>query len=125
MALKSHKIALRPTDAQKSWFAQQCGYARFAYNAGLSDFKSGLAAEDWRSFIDLNNRFNKRKREFEWTKGMDQRVALYAIRNLSEGIKRWNDKLNRCRYRDAEGYEHAQESKPRKSVIRFCVGWVS
>ena len=94
MALRSHKIALRPSDAQKSWFAQQCGYARFAYNAGLSDFKSGLAADDWRSFIDLNNRFNKRKREFEWTKGMDQRAALYAIRNLSEGVKRWKDKLN-------------------------------
>ena len=94
MALKSHKIVLRPTDAQKAWFAQQCGYARFAYNAALSDFKSGLDADDWRSFIDLNNLFNKRKREFDWTKGMDQRAALYAIRNLSEGVQRWKDKLN-------------------------------
>ena len=95
MALRSHKIALRPTDAQKSWFAQQCGYARFAYNAALNDFKSGLDADDYRSFIDLNNRFNKAKKEIRWTKDMDQRVALYSIRNLSEGIKRWNDKLNR------------------------------
>lgn len=94
MTLKSHKIALRPTASQKAWFAQQCGYARFAYNAALSDFKSGLADADFRSFIDLNNRFNKRKREFDWTKGMDQRAALYAIRNLSEGVKRWKDKLN-------------------------------
>ena len=92
--LKSHKIALRPTDAQKRWFAQQCGYARFAFNAALADFKAGLDADAWRSFIDLNNRFNKRKREFEWTQGMDQRAALYAIRNLSEGVKRWKDKLN-------------------------------
>ena len=95
MSLKSHKIALRPTDAQKAWFIQQCGYARFAYNSALSDFKEGLPDDDWRSFIDLNNRFNKRKREFDWTKGMDQRAALYAIKNLSEGIKRWKDKLNR------------------------------
>ena len=43
MALKSHKIALRPTDAHRLWFAQQCGYARFAYNNTLSDFKVGLA----------------------------------------------------------------------------------
>ena len=95
MALKSHKIALRPTDAQKAWFAQQCGYARFAYNAGLSDFKAGLDTDDWRSFIALNNRFNKAKKEIGWTKGMDQRAALYAIRNLSEGVKRWKDKLSR------------------------------
>ena len=92
--LKSHKIALRPTDAQEAWFAQQCGYARFAYNAALSDFKSGLAADDWRSFIDLNNRFNQAKKGFDWTEGMDQRAALYAIRNLSEGVQRWKDKLN-------------------------------
>ena len=94
MAFKSHKIALRPTVAQKAWFAQQCGYARFAYNAALSDFKSGLDADDWRSFIDLNNRFNQAKKAFDWTKDMDQRAALYAIRNLSEGVQRWKDKLN-------------------------------
>ncbi|MCG9133822.1 helix-turn-helix domain-containing protein, partial [Candidatus Poribacteria bacterium] len=53
MALRSHKIALRPSKSQKAWFSQQCGYARFAYNAALSDFKSGLDKDDWRSFIDL------------------------------------------------------------------------
>ena len=94
MAFKSHKIALRPTESQKAWFAQQCGYARFAYNAALSDFKAGLDKDDWHSFIDLNNRFNQTKKAFDWTKGMDQRAALYAIKNLSEGVKRWKDKLN-------------------------------
>ena len=94
MALRSHKIALRPTGSQKVWFVQQCGYARFAYNAALADFKKGLDDDNWRSFIELNNRFNKRKRAFEWTKAQDQRAALYGIRNLSEGIKRWKEKLN-------------------------------
>lgn len=95
MALKSHKIALRPSDAQKTWFAQQCGYARFAFNAALSDFKAGLDEDDWRSFIDLNNRFNTSKKAFDWTKGMDQRAALYGIKNLSEGIIRWKNKISR------------------------------
>ena len=95
MTLKSHKIALRPTDAQKVWFAQQCGYARFAYNNALADFKSGLASDAFRSFIDLNNRFNQAKKAFDWTKEMDQRAALYAIRHLSEGIQRWKDKINK------------------------------
>ena len=92
--LKSHKIALRPTAAQREWFAQQCGYARFAFNTALADFKDGLKADDFRSFIDLNNRFNEAKKAFDWTKGMDQRAALYGIKNLSEGVQRWKDKLN-------------------------------
>ena len=94
MPYKSHKIALEPTDAQKVWFAQQCGYARFAYNAALADFKAELDADNSRTFIDLNNRFNKAKKDIDWTKGLDQRAALYGIKNLSEGIKRWKDKLN-------------------------------
>ena len=42
----------------------------------------------------LNNHFNKAKKEYDWTKAQDQRAALYAIRNLTEGIKRWKDKVN-------------------------------
>ena len=130
MALKSHKIALGPTDAQKAWFAQQCGYARFAYNAALADFKAGLDADDWRSFIDLNNRFNKRKREFEWTQAQDQRAALYAIRNLSEGVKRWKDKLNGFPKFKKRGYrqsyttdEQAVKTEGRRIKLPK-IGWV-
>ena len=94
MSLKSHKIALRPTDAQRAWFSSQCGYARFAYNTALADFKTGLASDDFRSFIDLNNRFNQRKKVYDWTTEQDQRAALYAIRHLSEGVQRWKDKIN-------------------------------
>ena len=46
------------------------------------------------SGVDLNNHFNKAKKAYEWTKGQDQRAALYAIRNLTEGIKRWKDKVS-------------------------------
>ncbi|MDE0687884.1 MAG: helix-turn-helix domain-containing protein [Candidatus Poribacteria bacterium] len=68
MALKAHKIALRPTDTHRLWFAQQCGYARFAYNTALSDFKAGLSEDVFRSEIDLNNRWNQRKHEHDWVK---------------------------------------------------------
>ena len=94
MALKTHKIALRPNVAQVRWFQSQCGYARFAYNNALADFKSGLESDAFRSFITLNNRFNKTKKEYAWIKAQDQRAALYAIRHLSEGAQRWKDKLN-------------------------------
>ena len=94
MALRTHKIALRPNAVQVRWFQSQCGYARFAYNNALTDFKSGLKSDEFRSFVTLNNRFNKTKKEYAWIKAQDQRAALYAIRHLSEGVQRWKDKLN-------------------------------
>ena len=130
MALKSHKIALRPTEAQKAWFAQQCGYARFAYNVALADFKASLDDNDWRSFIDLNNRFNKAKKAFDWAKGMDQRAALYGIKNLSEGVKRWKDKINRFPRFKKRGHRQSyttdeQAVKVKGKRIKFPkIGWV-
>ena len=95
MALRTHKIALRATNTQKRWFSQQCGYARFAYNYALSDFKSGLDSGEFRSFITLNNRFNKSKKDIAWTSEQDQRAALYGIRNLSDAVSRWQSKQNK------------------------------
>ncbi|MDE0425968.1 MAG: transposase [Candidatus Poribacteria bacterium] len=90
MALKAHKIALRATEKQRSWFAQQCGYARVAFNYGLSDFKDGLSKDEWRSARTLRKRFNAEKREkFEWSGACDQRAAAYAFENLGDAITRW------------------------------------
>ncbi len=94
MAHKSHKIALRPNSVQEHWFHSQCGYARFAYNNGLSDFKSGLESNEFRSEVDLNNRWNKQKKEYEWAKAQDQRAGLYAIKALANSISRWSNKIS-------------------------------
>ena len=94
MALKAHKIALRPTDAQVTWFQQQCGYARFAFNSALADFKAGLSAGVFRSFIDLNTRWNQRKKELDWAGEQDQRAALHGVKNLSDAVRRWQKKQN-------------------------------
>lgn len=95
MAHRTDKIALRPNSVQVRWFQSQCGYARFAYNNALSDFKAGLEIDDFRSEIDLNNRWNKRKKSYEWTSQQDQRAGLYAIKGLANGIKRWVDKISK------------------------------
>lgn len=130
MALKSHKIALRPTQAQEAWFTQQCGYARFAYNAALADFKEGLKKNDQLSFIDLNNRFNKAKKEISWAKEMDQRAALYAIRNLSEGVKRWKNKLSgfpkfkKRKYRQSYKTDKQAVRADGKRVKLPKIGWI-
>ena len=65
MAHKSHKIALRTNNTYEQWLRSQCGYARFAYNNALSDFKNGLEVDTFRSKIDLNNRWNKPKKVYE------------------------------------------------------------
>ena len=89
MAHKSHKIALRTNDKHEQWFHSQCGYARFAYNNALSDFKNELESDTFRSKIDLNNRWNKRKKVYDWVKAQDQRAGLYAIANLGRAIANW------------------------------------
>ena len=87
---KTHKIALNPNNIQRNWFAQQCGYARFAYNQALADFKSELAKDNFLSAAKLNKRFNTDKKELSWTKDMDQVVANKSIfGNLSAAIDNW------------------------------------
>ena len=90
MRLKTHKIALDPNNKQRSWFAQQCGYARFAYNHALADFRAELAKDNFLSATELNSRFNKTKKEYAWTKSQDQVVANKSIfDNLSAAIANW------------------------------------
>ena len=88
MAFKSHKIALRPTATQIAWFHQQCGYARFAFNSALADFKAGLSEGVFRGFIALNNRWNQRKKDLDWAREQDQRAALHGVKNLSDAVRR-------------------------------------
>ena len=92
MPYKTHKITLDPTIQQEHWFSSQCGYARFAYNQALADFKSGLHRNNFQSWRTLNVRFNKTKKRFDWTASQDQRAALYAIKNLGQGIANWVSK---------------------------------
>ena len=75
---KTHKIALNPNKKQRAWFAQQCGYARFAYNHALSNFKANLDNDNFLSTWTLNNQFNKSKKDIDWTQAQDQRAALYG-----------------------------------------------
>ena len=93
---KTHKIALNSNKKQRQWFAQQCGYARFAYNHALSNFKANLDNDTFLSTWTLNNQFNKSKKDIDWTQAQDQRAALYGILNLGkETIKNWVDKRSR------------------------------
>ena len=125
MAIRSHKIALDTVDEQCSWFSQQCGYSRFAFNYALSDFK-----DESRHWKELNKRFNIAKRGIDWTRDMDQRAALFGIKNLGDAISRWRSGQNRFpkrkKRRDRQSYSTNPESVVVKGKrIRLPkIGWV-
>ena len=55
---RSHRIALHPTVEQESLFGQHAGYARFAYNWALGEFKAGLEVGEWLTERTLRPRWN-------------------------------------------------------------------
>ena len=129
--LKTHKIALNPNNKQRRWFAQQCGYARFAYNHALADFKAELNDDNFLSAAALNKRFNVTKGQHDWTKDMDQVVANKSIfDNLSAAIANWVSK--RAKFPKFKGRGHKQSFTTNNQSVRVegkeirlpKIGWI-
>ena len=57
----AHSMALTPTRAQERLLWEYVGYARFAANRAIEDFRDGLAAGEWRTDKTLRPRWNTRK----------------------------------------------------------------
>ena len=128
--IRTHKITLRPNRAQVAWFYQQCGYAKFAYNQALSDFKTGLASDTFLSKNRLARRFNLKKRDFDWTQAQDQRAAKYAIDNLGRAIENWIAKRAKFPKFKKRGCKHsyttdAQSFRAEGKRIKLPkIGWI-
>ena len=130
MPYKTHKITLDPTFKQRRWFSQQCGYARFAYNQALSDFKAGLDQDNFQSWRTLNNNFNQKKKDYDWTSSQDQRAALYAIKHLGQAIANWIGK--RAKFPKFKGRGHKQSWTTDEQSVRVegkrikipKIGWI-
>jgi len=128
--IKTHKIALRPNRDQIAWFYQQCGYAKFAYNSALSDFKTELASDNFLSMYDLNKRFNHKKKAFDWTKAQDQRAAMYAVHNLGCAIDNWREKRAKFPRLKKRGCQHSYTTDEQsvrvegKRIKLPKIGWV-
>ena len=77
---KTHRVALQPTPEQESLFGQHAGYARFAYNWAVGEFKAGLDVGEWLSEKTLRPRWNKVKHMIApWAADMSQNAAKYAV----------------------------------------------
>ena len=124
--IKTHKITLNPNREQVAWFYQQCGYAKFAYNSALSDFKADLHL----SMYDLNKRFNEKKRAFDWTKAQDQRAAMYAVHHLGRAIDNWRAKRAKFPRFKKRGCKHSYTTD--EQSVKFLgkrlklpkIGWI-
>ena len=128
--IKTHKIALNPNRDQIAWFYQQCGYAKFAYNSALSDFKTEFSADNFLSMYDLNKRFNKKKKAFDWTKAQDQRAAMYAIHNFGSAIDNWKAKRAKFPRLKKRGCKHSYTTDEQavrmegKRIKLPKIGWI-
>ena len=96
MALIAHKTALQPTKEQKKAFNKLCDFARLAYNAAYSDFKTGQELGEYRSVYDLKKIFNARKKDvFPEFAELSQNVGKNAIHNFGDALARWRSGQNR------------------------------
>ena len=90
--IRSHRIALDVNTGQRVALARHAGYARFAFNWALADFKAGLDAGEWRSDRTLRPRWNAAKHAAApWCQAMLQVVAKNAIRDLGRALDNWRD----------------------------------
>jgi putative transposase len=65
--LIAHKIALDPTNKQRTYFVRGCGAARFAYNWALAEWERQYKAEEKPSEGSLRRQLNALKRQqYPW-----------------------------------------------------------
>ena len=81
---------MKPTLEQEALFGQHAGYARFAYNWAVGEFKAGLEVGEWLSERTLRPRWNKVKGMIApWSAPLSQNAAKYAIIDLGQATESW------------------------------------
>ena len=89
---RAHRVALKPTEEQESLFGQHAGYARFAYNWAVGEFKAGLEVGEWLTHQSLRPRWNRVKGMIApWGRELPQNAAKYAIIDLGQAAESWGE----------------------------------
>ena len=95
---RAHRVALKPTPEQESLFSQHAGYARFAYNWALGEYKAGLDVGEWLNHQSLRPRWNRVKGIIApWSVALSQNAAKYAIIDLGAASERWGEYRKRIK----------------------------
>ena len=107
--LIAHRIALDPTNVQRSYFARACGTARFAWNWALAEWQRQYAARKDNpslpqpSEASLRRRLNSLKREqFPWMFDVTKCAVQEAIIDLGAGFRSFFEKRGRYLPRENE-----------------------
>lgn len=100
--LIAHRIALDPTDKQRTYFARASGTARFAWNWALAEWQRQYAARKddlslpQPSDASLRRQLNGLKREqFPWMFDVTKCAAQEAIIDLGAGFRSFFEKRGR------------------------------
>ena len=108
---RSHRIALKPTPEQDLLLGQHAGYARFAYNWAVGEFKAGLEVGEWLSERTLRPRWNRVKGMIApWGTELSQNAAKYSIIDLGQAAEGWGEY---CRKVKAGGRQGRRVGFPR------------
>ena len=95
---RAHKVALAPTPEQEDLFGQHAGYARFAYNWAVGEFKAGLDVGEWLTDKTLRPRWNVVKKFIApWGAELSQNAAKYAIIDLGQAATSWGEYRKRVK----------------------------
>ena len=95
---RSHRVALKPTAEQEVLFGQHAGYARFAYNWALGEFRAGLEVGEWLSERTLRPRWNVVKGMIApWALPLSQNAAKYAIIDFGQAAVAWGEYRKRVK----------------------------
>ena len=95
---RSHRVALKPTAEQEVLFGQHAGYARFAYNWAVGEFKAGHSVGKWLSERTLRPRWNQVKSMIApWGTELSQNAAKYAIIDFGQAAAAWGEYRKRVK----------------------------
>ena len=101
---KAHRIALKPTPEQESLFGQHAGYARYAYNWAVGEFKAALDVGEWLSERTQRPRWNQVKDLIApWAAELSQNAAKYAIIDFGQAATAWGEYRRRLKAGERPG----------------------
>lgn len=92
--LRAHKIRMKPSKAQESYFRKACGCRRQAFNWGLARWNELYAAGEKPSALGLKKEYNSVKKElFPWTSEVTKCATEGAFTDLQKAFTNFFKKV--------------------------------
>jgi putative transposase len=131
--IRSHRIKLNPSSAQRQYFAKAAGTRRFVYNWGLAEWKHQYETGEQPSANKFKTQFNAIKRElFPWVYAVTKCAAEGAFMDLGKAFESFfSGKTGYPRFKRKHDREESFYIDNDKFKVKgfFCwiprLGWVN